>query len=208
MAVKFTKMGLTMLKIKWNLVLLVIFSTNVFAQEWVILPVGIKYPSEYISIIGETNINCFECMYTKNPDDQNIYKFASNTSPSREKLLEVYIPVREFICNNYMMYDDFQSLLKANEYPYIRIGIDPSQVQNISYKPEIDLNISITITDITNIQSISCVVDEFNNSEVSIYGRTIIHLADYGIKPPVKFMGLVRVKDEVTISFSFNFIVS
>jgi len=196
------------LKIKINLIFLLLFCSHISAQDWVILPAADKDPMEYISIVGETNINCFECVYTKNSDDQDIFKFAFNAPQSRERIFEVYIPVQEFVCSNYLMYNDFQSLLQANEHPYIKIGIDPSQIQNISYKPVIDLNISITIADVTNVQSISCSVDDFNDSEISIYGKTTIHLADYRIKPPVKFMGLVKVKDEVTISFSFNFVAS
>jgi len=122
--------------------------------------------------------------------------------------IKTYIPVREFECSNSMMYNDFQELLKASEYPYITIEIDPSQVRNIlPGKSSTDLIFSITIASITNAQYISCDINTYPNSTMSITGEATIQLANFQIKPPIKFMGLVKVKDEVTIKFSFNFIV-
>ncbi len=184
------------------------FCSNIFSQYWAAVPITDEHPKDYIAIIGETNINCFECEYDGNEGTQNIYQFVLNSESSRDQVLEVYIPVKEFNCSQYLMYDDLQLLLKSNEHPYIRIGIDPSQLRKIPNKPAVNLDISLTIADVTNIQSILCTVDDFKDSRLQISGQTTIHLTDYKIKPPVKFMGLVRVKDEVTISFSFNFIDS
>jgi len=157
-------MGLIIFKIKLHFIFLLLFSSPTVAQDLAILSVATKRPMEYISIIGETNINCFECRYTKIPDDQDIFKFRLDYSPLREKPYEVYIPVHEFECNNNRMYDDLQSLLRANEYPYIKIEIDPFQLRDITNEPVTDINISITIADVTNFQSISCSVEDISFS--------------------------------------------
>jgi hypothetical protein len=167
-----------------------------------------EIPDNYVHISGETNINCFECKYDEKRDSQNANNVLLMYPRSPGNTIETYIPISNFECNNSAMYTDFQELLQAQEYPYIKIEIDPLQLKNIlPQKTSLDLNVAITIANITNVQPISCSVNSYSNSTVSIAGEAIIHLPDYQIEPPVKFMGLVKVRDEVTISFSFNFIV-
>jgi len=197
-----------MYKIKLPFLLFLLFSNPITAQDLAILSAVAKHPMEYVAIIGETNINRFECRYTKIQDDQDIFMFRVDYSTLRKKPYIVYIPVNKFECNNNRMYNDFQSLLRAKEYPYIKIGIDPSQLRDIVNEPVTDIDISITIADVTNFQSISCSVEDISGSQVSISGQTTIRLPDFEIEPPVVLLGFVRVKEEVTISFSFNFIVS
>lgn len=197
------------MKIKLYSFLFVFLPVIVSSQDWTVLTGSNEYNGNYVHIFGETNISCFECKYDKNTDHQNSEDILLKYPRIPGQTIETYIPVSEFECSNSIMYNDFQELLKAYEYPYIKIEVDPSQIRNIlPNKSSADLNISITIANVTNIQLISCSVDNYSNSTVSITGEAIIHLVDYQIKPPVKFMGLVKVKDEVTISFSFNFIVA
>lgn len=167
-----------------------------------------EYPGNYVHISGETNINCFECNYDINSDHHSSDNVFVKYTQVSGQTIKTYIPVSKFECSNSLMYNDFQELLKSSEYPYITIEIDPSQIRNIlPNKSSMDLNLSITLADVTNVQHISCGINSYPNSTVSITGEAIIHLADFQIKPPVKFMGLIKVKDEVKIKFSFNFIV-
>lgn len=197
------------MKIKLYSLLFVFLPVIVSSQDLAVLTNSIEYNRNYVYIFGETNLNCFECKYVKNNDHRNTYNVLVKYPQIPGQTIETYIPVSEFECSNYLMYNDFQELLKAYEYPFIKIEVDPNQIRNILPDNSLaDLNISISIANITNIQLISCSVNNYSNSTVNITGKATIHLVDYQIKPPVKFMGLVKVKDEVTISFSFNFIVA
>ena len=182
---------------------------NIFSQSSIALSTNYKSSTNYIHISGKTNINCFECKYIRTEATQSPYHFSWDLLQPAKSIYELLIPVREFECSNNMIYDDFQSLLKAFNHPSIRIGIDPSEIKVLTPDASVvDLTIYITIANVTKAQSISCSVIDFNHSRVCISGEASIQLTDFQIKPPVKFLGLVKVKDEVTISFSFNFIVS
>jgi hypothetical protein len=178
------------------------------SQDWTVMTSNNEYPANYVYITGETNINCFECKYDNKRDDQNSDNVLLKHPQIPGQTIETQIPINEFECSNSMMYNDFQKLLKGYEFPYIKIEIDPSQIKNIlPYKQAVDLDVAITIADVKNVQSISCSVISCEDSNVKISGVATINLADFRLKPPVKFMGLVKVKDEVIINFSFNFIV-
>ena len=182
---------------------------RLYSLLFVLIPVIGNSQDLAVHIFGETNINCFECNYDKNKEHQNFNDVLLKYNQIPGQTIETYIPISEFECSNYIMYNDFQKLLKAYEYPYIKIEIDPSQIKKIlPYKSSVNINVSITIANVTNEQPITCSVNNYGNSDVSITGQATINLVDFRIKPPVKFMGLVKVKDEVTISFSFNFIVA
>ena len=195
-------------KIKLYLILFIFYPVTVTSQDLSDIINSDEYTDNYVQISGETNINCFECAYDKNKNHRSSDNVFVKYPQVSGQTIKTYIPVMEFECSNSMMYNDFQELLKASEFPYITIEIDPSQVRNIlPGKSSTDLIFSITIASITNAQYISCDINTYPNSTMSITGEATIQLANFQIKPPIKFMGLVKVKDEVTIKFSFNFIV-
>jgi hypothetical protein len=108
-----------------------------------------------------------------------------------------------------LMYRDFQELLKASEYPYIRVEISKEEINDILLnESSANLDVSITLASVTNVQPVFCEVSKPGKNTICITGKASISLFDYQIKPPVKFMGLVKVRDKVTIDFSFNFIVA
>jgi hypothetical protein len=195
-------------KIQLHLFLFIFYPVVVTSQGWTGMTNNDEYPGNYVHISGETNINCFECNYDKNDDHQSSDNVFVKYPQVSGQTIKTYVPVSEFECSNSAMYYDFQELLKSSEYPYIIIEIDPSQIRNIlPDKSSMDLNLSITIADVTNVQNVSCGITNYPNSTISITGEATIHLADFQIKPPVKFMGLIKVKDEVKIKFYFNFII-
>lgn len=194
--------------VKLFLILFVFVPVTSASQIWKVMAASNESLANYVNISGETNINCFECRYSRNQDNNINQDFQLTYDKISGGIIEVKIPVSEFKCSNEIMYDDFRELLKAEYYPFIRIKIDPSQIINtIPDKSPVDLNVSITIDNVTKVQPVSCWINSPGNNTLSITGTTTINIIDFRLKPPVKFLGLVRVKDEVKIKFSFNFIV-
>ena len=190
------------------LILLIFVPVTGVSQIWKVMATSNESPENYVYIYGETNINCFECMYSNDQDNNSFQNFRLTYDKISGEKLKADIPVSKFRCSNEIMYNDFTKLLKAGEYPCIRIEIDPSQISYIlPGKSIVDLNVSITIADITKVQPISCQINSTGNNTMNITGITSINIVDFQLKPPVKFLGLVRVKEEVAINFSFNFIV-
>jgi hypothetical protein len=193
---------------RFFLILILFIPLTSESQVWKANAASNESPDNYVYISGETNVNCFECRYSSNQDNNISQDFQLTYDKISGGTFEANIPVSEFKCSNEIMCDDFRELLKADEYPFIRIKIDPSQIINtFKGKSPVDLNVSITIDNVTKVQPVSCWINGPGNNTLSITGTTTINIIDFRLKPPVKFLGLVRVKDEVKIKFSFNFIV-
>ena len=191
------------------LIFIVFVPVTSAAQIGKVMASNFGTPADYVYVSGKTNINCFECSYNKKQADNYCNNFQLTYDNVSGETIKAEIPVSEFECSNEIMYDDFRKLLKAGEYPYIRIELDFLQIENIlpgnsSYA---DLMVSLSIASITNVQPVSCLINNTGNNTISVTGTTTINILDFQLEPPVKFFGLVRVKDEVTINFSFNFIV-
>jgi len=63
--------------------------------------------------------------------------------------------------------------------------------------------VSITVAGVSNQFDLNCKIDKVDNENQILNGTTRIKLTDFEIVPPVKLLGLVRVKNEIIINFKF-----
>jgi hypothetical protein len=116
----------------------------------------------------------------------------------------IIIPVEEFKCTNKYVYIDFLTLLKAEQYPYLEIDIpNNSGITNNTDNSVILKGVTITVAGVSNQYDISCKIEKGYNEDQFLDGTARIKLTDLEIVPPVKFFGLVKVKNEITINFQF-----
>lgn len=188
---------------KLLLILLVIASYTVAGSDPGAGGSGWTAPATgFIDINVESNINRLNFSYSV----RNIYLYdAARPGIVEAEKADIVVPVREFTCTNEIAYNDFLSLLKAEQYPDLTITI-PQDVL-VHY----DLNEIVTINDVTiNIAGISkeydilCRVEkDFENRPV-LAGTVTINLSELRIDPPVKYFGLIKIKDEVIVKFGFR----
>jgi len=180
-------------------VLLLISGTHGFAGISDRTPEKTALCNNYVFISGKSNINNFSFYYDipANRTD-NILK----TNIEKQNV-EISIPIREFEASNPLMYEDFLNMLKASDYPLIKISFHKQQIPvatNISSvsNPEI----IISIAGVSKTYKIPC---SLLNCSYGIYltGIQTVRLTDFRLIPPVKLKGLVRVEDEINVDFGF-----
>lgn len=118
---------------------------------------------------------------------------------------EIRIPVKNFRANNHFDYKDFLDLIKASEYPYITIQIRTNQFQEFydygkSYYPRL----KISIAGVTRPVPVECTVIKCSFGERIISGNKNLKLTDFKLDPPIKSLGLIKVKNELNINFEFK----
>jgi hypothetical protein len=168
--------------------------------------------NSYVKILGKTNVNSFSCDYRKEIPKDTIevsIRQMGNMIVLENAILEV--EVDGFDCGNQMMNKDFQNLLKENAHPKITLRIK-------SIEPSNGLTASSTNTGYAEIGyamvefEIAGVKNEYkvplNSFEqvMSQYflGQKTINITDFKLTPPRKFMGLVKVEEEISIDFRLN----
>jgi polyisoprenoid-binding protein YceI len=160
-----------------------------------------------VRIDGSTNVNQFHFYYDQpQEEDFSLSSLSSNSSADPSSLV-FYVPVDKIDASNPAMLSDFKELLKASKYPKIRITLQKDELAGLFGARRVDsIPLAITIAGVTN--DYDSPVEVVNNEEnrVVVKGRTRIRLTDYHITPPHRFLGMIRVKDEVFINFEIKLI--
>jgi len=117
--------------------------------------------------------------------------------------IDFKIPVHQFKPGNPRMYDDFLSLLKAKEYPYIMISLLTGNFSG-DRKSGISRNerIAVTIAGVTREYTVDCALTHCNEDLV-LNGMQTVRLTDFGLIPPVRLSGIVKVENEIKVRFGF-----
>ena len=159
--------------------------------------------SGYMDIIVESNIN--RLSFTYDLTAVNLQNIEEPAGESASRYTSIVIPVRDFRCENKTALNDFLTLLKADRYPVLAINIPYSMIFQPVNKDSMLLNdLTATIAGITKKYDIVCTIDNTFPDDCMLSGTLKIMLSDLGIEPPVKYFGLVKVKNEVIVKFGVH----
>jgi hypothetical protein len=161
-------------------------------------------PSSTLIINGASNVNQFTCglsSYQYTDTLELARRTASQIQFSPNKLL---LPVVDFDCAHKLITSDFQETLQVGKYP--QIGISFLSLDRI---PSANTSISsydgrVTIELSGQVREVSIRFDfwEKSYSQYNLIGKKTLRFTDFGLEPPTKMMGLVKVADELTIDFN------
>ena len=168
---------------------------------------NIFYSLRNISIIGHTNINSFWLKYSGNETLQRATCMAE--TPNLEtRSINIAIPARNFIFSNHLMRNDFLSLIHANQSPDINIQLQGFQgLANLQNDSSEIMLVNITLAGVKRSMSVFCNITRNGGTHFILSGSRLIKLSDFNLVPPSKFLGLVKVNNELTINFEIKLMV-
>lgn len=160
-----------------------------------------------IIIEGESNVNNFTCkvdsyysadnlVLINNPG--NKYSFSKN---------RIVIDSRQFDCGKPLLTRDFLQTLRADENPEIIISfvsLNRLPCENCN-EDFIDGVVRITMAGVTKESIITFSVKPMANGTKSLLGQHSFNFSDFQLNPPSKLMGMIQVKNELSVSFSLQF---
>jgi len=167
--------------------------------------------NSYLKIHGRTNVNSFSCGYR-----EEIPKDTLSISISRmgDKILlsnaEMKVPVKGLDCGNAMMNSDLQALLKQDEHPEIAIRIKSLELSERFAKANetgfIDAGYAVVEFELAGVSKEYRIPIDSYNELIDQYflGKKTINITDFNLSPPKKFLGLVKVEEEIAIDFRLN----
>ena len=155
-----------------------------------------------------SNINQFECGASAYDLDALLHqrtktKERAAISP-KQVSVEISILVEGFRCGNKRMDRDLKKALQAERFPTIHfaflqaenvaaaVGDDPQRLRT-----EGDL----TIAGVTRRVEFVVHGHRLADGRMRARGDTVVQMTDYGLKPPKRFFGLVRVQDQLAVRF-------
>lgn len=146
-----------------------------------------KAQENYFTIIGKTNVNTFKCI------DKNFNTPLSFGNLSANKIT---LNVTDFNCKYDYITKDFRKTLSADKFPQIQINFG-----------KFKKNANGTYTSLAEVKLMNKV--KIYNIELTetgkfLTGKQQVKFSDFEIIPPKKMAGMIVVKDELDLYFSFQ----
>lgn len=153
----------------------------------------------FLVINGESNINKFSFSYMT----PRLIEGDNASKGAEDERIDFKIPVHQFKSGNPRMYDDFLSLLNAREYPYIMISLlTGNSARERTSGISRNERISVTIAGITREYTVNCTLAHCNERLI-LNGMQTVRLTDFGLIPPERLSGIVKVENEINVKFGF-----
>lgn len=178
-----------------------LFGSKVYAQENI--PVqSILLEGSKLRINGTSNVNDFSCLYDEAFETDTLRHLIK----VGEDLVEVGgdeldLKIDSFDCGKRGINRDFRNTLKSKEYPFIVVELISVQNENgIPSKADVNISLAGESKDYAvPLENIS-----FDKGIFTVQGEQVLNMTDFNIDPPSALLGLIKVKDRLTIQFSLR----
>ncbi len=164
-------------------------------------------PKSRLFISGTSNVNSFDCEYRDQFKQSQVRVGVDGTSQTLlfDDLL-LLVPAKGLDCDNSKMNNDLCEALQAGRYPYIKVKIHSATLSAGTVWQQgttamASASATITITNTSRNVSLPVRVTRLDNNRYWFVCRKQLRMTDFGVEPPSVMMGLIRVRDNITINF-------
>ncbi len=176
-----------------RIVLLILFSSisllPLRAQDFEVVT------GKSVIIDGKTSFGRFACDFDTANEMDTIY---FNSKKSRNKItLDINLPVDEFGCGNRMLNRDFNKTLQSSEYPFIHVLVERFFKEGNHYFSSLRLKL---VGKELYMEKLPFIMEEGVDSDSKFLAAEFsLNLRYFDLEPPKKFLGLVKVHEELNI---------
>ena len=155
-----------------------------------------------LRIYGTSNVTDFECLYD-NDFEQDTLSHQLNIMGSGVLVQGDSLPlvVDSFDCGKRAINKDFKNTLKYKEFP--DIDIELLEVFSTNTIPD-RASVAITLAGVTRQYEVELKEEPSANGVIIISGTQRLFMTDFNLNPPRALFGLIKVSDELMISFELN----
>lgn len=184
--------------------LIFLFSSAFLAGDANLVHRFIVLPASKLSIDGKTNVNSFTCAIAKyyGTDTLVLHEGGKNVRPVFVKG-SVGLDASTFDCGMAIMTSDFRKTIKSDVYPAIVIDFISFE-RNPSYKQGQENFIGIlkiSLAGNTKLFEVNCSIETQPSGLIHLKGGRQFTFTDFGLKPPTRMMGTIKVQEELHVKF-------
>ena len=150
-----------------------------------------------VIIDGTTSFGKFSCTYEQ-AESRDTLKLQGQTN--RNVLLDITLPVDEFGCGNKMLDRDFNKTLQADEFPHMRVQVGHFVFKEDKYESSLDLTL---VGKRMMLENLPFVLKE-EDGKSYLLANFEVNFSYFDIEPPQKFLGLLKVKEELRIDLRLD----
>jgi polyisoprenoid-binding protein YceI len=163
-------------------------------------------PQSMLQIQGKTNVNSFNC-YCAPPS--SVVSFTAENSAETQKVqfkkAELTVLTRSLDCRHKMMNRDMYQTLREEHFPTITLSlaqvIIPLHNINARWKLEgqVVTEAYLTLAGMKRKIDLQVTISQPLNNIYRFTAKKSLLLTDFGLTPPTVLMGMVKVRNEITL---------
>lgn len=162
-----------------------------------------------VAIEGSTNVNQFTCDYTGSFKNKSLsVQGKSNGLIVALKGANFQLEVDHFDCHNYIMTKDFKHTLKYEEHPFVLLEVLQIGYDNERSESDAQTTLKTKMEVIAAGKSKELFVDthrKYTDKNKAVFsGEFDIKIEDFGINPPSKAFGMIKVNSILNIKYKFH----
>ncbi len=151
-----------------------------------------------LRILGKTNVNRFQCGLIGQIAADTLYVNSFDTD--KEQVLrkaQLRIAVEDFDCGMRQMTSEMMDLLNEEKYPHLSVT-----VLSVKKKGHIHESLArFTIAGVSRDYRLPLTAKQ-SGEWTYVVGIQAINIHDFGLTPPTKFLGAVRVNEIIEVEFN------
>ncbi|MDO6429468.1 hypothetical protein Q4E93_02635 [Flavitalea sp. BT771] len=170
-----------------------LYSSNPVKSKWLV------DRTSSISIAGSTNVNRFCCQVNEYTGPDTI-----TLNPAGASFLgTLSVNIEDFNCNNRIMTGEFKRTLKYHDYPRLTIRfISLEKMPSFGVAAEsVKGSVEVELAGISRKFEVMYSACRKNEGNVELVGYRVFGFSDFGLVPPHKMGGLIRVNDKLDVQF-------
>jgi hypothetical protein len=159
-------------------------------------------PESEVVISGTTNVNQFTCTYNLEELELPIrLVYDDKKEQIQFKNARLKLANDCFDCGGKNINKDFRALLKSEQYPEVELKllhVDPPN----NDQQKIGVGMEIKIAGVSRVYEtkLDCELE----GNICVKGTLPLKLTDFGLEPPKKVLGMIKVDNEIKVNISLQ----
>lgn len=160
-------------------------------------------PGSQIFINGKTNVNDFSCQGLRNIKTDTLVLEYDDFGKATFTEGKIRIEASKFDCQNRIMNKDFKETINSDSHPFITLELLSIQkpLSEVYYDASFQSKVAITLAGHKKVLPINLILERRGPHTVEMIGKKNLHFTDFNLTPPQKFMGMVKVENEIDVDF-------
>lgn len=165
------------------------------------------HPDSRFWIRGDATVRNFTCVATGIKGSARLPGVEDSISAegSSETKVVVQVPIKSIDCGNSQMTSDLQETLKMEEHPEIRFelvhGTMGGRTDTSAQWRRIDALGPLTVAGTKRLTRLNAAAQALDDEHFRLRGCLPIRMTYFGIEPPTKAFGLIKVKNRVEVHY-------
>jgi hypothetical protein len=171
---------------------------NISVEKWVI------EKNSSLSIEGRSNVNEFKCDIVEYLNRDTILLYKDNSTAQKPVITKggLTININRFDCHQNYVTADLKKTLKAKENPYLKINlVSFGYLKSNQFNQAIKGNVEILLAGVSKMIEFDYAVIQNQAGVLHLLGTKKLLFSDFKLVPPKKLAGLIKVEEEITVSF-------